>query len=86
MINQCAHQGGPLAEGKVVTLGDTSCVTCPWHGYQYLPENGQSPPPFTEKIPTFELRLRGEQLELNPKPLPPGTEVAPVVVDGEVAK
>ena len=23
------------------------CITCPWHGYQYLPHNGQSPPPFT---------------------------------------
>ena len=81
MVNVCAHQGGPLAEGKLVTLGDTSCVTCPWHGYQYLPENGQSPPPFTEKITTFELRVRGNQLELNPKPLAPGTEVAPAILE-----
>jgi len=27
----CAHQGGPIAQGKV---GD-GCVTCPWHGWQY---------------------------------------------------
>ena len=27
----CAHQGGPLANGKLVG----SVVTCPWHGWQY---------------------------------------------------
>lgn len=27
----CAHQGGPIAEGKV----EAGCVTCPWHGWQY---------------------------------------------------
>jgi nitrite reductase/ring-hydroxylating ferredoxin subunit len=27
----CAHQGGPLAQGRVVA----GCVTCPWHGWQY---------------------------------------------------
>jgi nitrite reductase/ring-hydroxylating ferredoxin subunit len=27
----CAHQGGPIADGEV----KASCVTCPWHGWQY---------------------------------------------------
>ena len=27
----CAHQGGPIAEGRV----EGGCVTCPWHGWQY---------------------------------------------------
>jgi nitrite reductase (NADH) small subunit len=27
----CAHQGGPIAQGKL----DHQCVTCPWHGWQY---------------------------------------------------
>jgi nitrite reductase/ring-hydroxylating ferredoxin subunit len=27
----CAHQGGPLADGRV----SAGCVTCPWHGWQY---------------------------------------------------
>ena len=48
--NVCKHQGGPLGEGKVID----GCITCPWHGYQYLPGNGQSPPPFTEKVATYE--------------------------------
>jgi nitrite reductase/ring-hydroxylating ferredoxin subunit len=37
--NVCQHQNGPLGEGKVVA----GCITCPWHGYQYLPETGASP-------------------------------------------
>ncbi|MFG0283538.1 MAG: Rieske 2Fe-2S domain-containing protein [Phycisphaerales bacterium JB039] len=71
--NVCAHQGGPLGEGKIID----GCVTCPWHGYQYLPHNGQSPPPYTEKIPTYEVRLRGRRILLNPEPRAPGTPVEP---------
>lgn len=65
----CAHQGGPLGEGKIVD----GCVTCPWHGYQYHAENGQSPPPYTEKIATYELRVEGGRVLLNPEPNAPGT-------------
>jgi sulfoxide reductase heme-binding subunit YedZ len=71
--NVCAHQGGPLGEGKVVD----GCVTCPWHGYQYLPESGQSPPPFTEKIPTYQVRVNGRRVLVNPVALAPGTAVEP---------
>jgi len=74
----CAHQGGPLGEGKVVD----GCITCPWHGYQYKPEDGQSPPPYTEKIPTYELRIEGERVMLNPDPLAPGTPVEPARIGG----
>ena len=69
----CAHQGGPLAEGRIVD----GCVTCPWHGYQYLAESGRSPPPFTERIPTYELRIEGRTIFLNPRPNAPGTPTAP---------
>lgn len=51
--NVCKHQGGPLGEGKVVD----GCITCPWHGYQYEPANGQSPPPFMEKVATYDLKI-----------------------------
>jgi nitrite reductase/ring-hydroxylating ferredoxin subunit/DMSO/TMAO reductase YedYZ heme-binding membrane subunit len=77
--NVCAHQGGPLGEGKIVG----GCITCPWHGFQYLPHNGQSPPPFTEKIPTYEVRVRGDRVQVRPKPLPPGTPVEPARVDNQ---
>jgi sulfoxide reductase heme-binding subunit YedZ len=71
--NVCVHQGGPLGEGKVVD----GCITCPWHGYQYRPHNGQSPPPFTEKIPTYQVRIEGRRILLNPDPFAPGTPVEP---------
>jgi nitrite reductase/ring-hydroxylating ferredoxin subunit/DMSO/TMAO reductase YedYZ heme-binding membrane subunit len=71
--NVCKHQGGPLGEGKIID----GCITCPWHGYQYLPNNGQSPPPFTEKVATYELKLVEETVYINPKAFDEGTEVKP---------
>ena len=76
--NFCRHQGGPLGEGKVVD----GCITCPWHGYQYLPENGQSPPPFTEKVETYRLKLEGDEVWIHPEPLAEGTYVEPIELAG----
>ncbi len=72
--NVCKHQGGPLGEGKIVD----GCITCPWHGYQYLPHNGQSPPPFTEKVKTYELKLKDNMIYINPKDLGEGVETKPI--------
>jgi nitrite reductase/ring-hydroxylating ferredoxin subunit len=66
--NACQHQNGPLAEGRVID----GLITCPWHGYQYQPEDGRSPAPFTEKVPTYELKLAGSRILLNPGALPEG--------------
>ena len=55
--NVCKHQGGPLGEGKILD----GCITCPWHGYQYLPHNGQSPPPFKEKVSTYDVKMEGTE-------------------------
>ncbi len=71
--NVCRHQNGPLGEGKIVD----GCITCPWHGYQYHPHNGQSPPPFKEKIETYSVKLIGTKVYVNPSPLPEGTYVEP---------
>ncbi len=68
--NVCKHQGGPLGEGKILD----GCITCPWHGYQYLPHNGQSPPPFKEKVSTYDVRVLENRVWLNPTPYPEGTE------------
>jgi nitrite reductase/ring-hydroxylating ferredoxin subunit/DMSO/TMAO reductase YedYZ heme-binding membrane subunit len=78
--NVCQHQNGPLGEGKVVD----GCITCPWHGFQYDPESGKSPPPFTEEIPTFRVRVEAGRVLVDPRPLPPGTRVEParLVPDG----
>ncbi|MEO1011704.1 MAG: Rieske 2Fe-2S domain-containing protein [Bacteroidota bacterium] len=72
--NVCKHQGGPLGEGKIVN----GCITCPWHGYQYLPHNGQSPPPFTEKVKTYELKILDGMVYINPKAFAEGTEITPI--------
>ncbi|CCH53676.1 Rieske (2Fe-2S) iron-sulphur domain protein [Fibrisoma limi BUZ 3] len=74
--NLCRHQNGPLGEGKIID----GCITCPWHGYQYLPENGQSPPPFTEKIETYAVRCVGTTVWVNPQPYPPGTPQTPALL------
>jgi len=76
MSNACAHQNGPLGEGRIVD----GCVTCPWHGFQYRLEDGSSPPPFTERVPTYRLKLVGGALFLDPRPLPAGTPVPPVIL------
>jgi sulfoxide reductase heme-binding subunit YedZ len=51
--NVCRHQGGPVGEGRIID----GCITCPWHGWNYQPEDGCSPPPFKEVIATFDTRI-----------------------------
>ena len=67
--NVCQHQNGPLGEGKIVN----GCIVCPWHGYQYVPETGASPAPFTERVPTFSVRVEAGRVLVDPRPHPPGT-------------
>ncbi|MEM8549063.1 MAG: Rieske 2Fe-2S domain-containing protein, partial [Pseudomonadota bacterium] len=66
----CQHQNGPLGEGCIID----GLVTCPWHGYQYDPRTGASPPPYTEQIPTFDVRLQGTQAWISAVPNPLGSE------------
>jgi len=80
--NVCRHQAGPLGEGRIVD----GLITCPWHGYQYRPEDGCSPPPFTEKIATYRVKIEGDRVLVQPTPLPPGAArpVATVAVNSTV--
>ncbi len=73
LSNLCAHQNGPIGEGRIID----GCVTCPWHGYQYRLADGCAPAPFTEKLATYRIRLgQGGAIEVDPRPLPPGTPAA----------
>ena len=72
LSNLCAHQNGPIGEGRIID----GCVTCPWHGYQYRLEDGCAPPPFTEKLVTYRVRIVHGVVEVDPHPLPPGTPAA----------
>jgi nitrite reductase/ring-hydroxylating ferredoxin subunit/DMSO/TMAO reductase YedYZ heme-binding membrane subunit len=66
--NVCRHQGGPLGEGRIVD----GCITCPWHGWNYRPEDGCSPPPFREIIATHDARVRLGRVEIRNVPNPLG--------------
>ncbi len=54
----CPHQGGPLADGPV----EGSCVTCPWHGWQFDVTTGATPINTKLKLPVFEVRMEGEDV------------------------
>ncbi len=72
LSNLCAHQNGPIGEGAIID----GCVTCPWHGYQYRLADGCAPAPFTEKLATYRVRIAHGVIEVDPRPLPPGTPAA----------
>ncbi|MEP3920477.1 Rieske 2Fe-2S domain-containing protein [Ascidiaceihabitans sp.] len=72
--NACAHQNGPLGEGKIIAC----LVTCPWHGFQYDVRSGRSPAPFTEMVPTYRVRVQDGAVQVHPDANPPGTHVDPV--------
>ena len=80
--NVCRHQNGFLGEGKIID----GCVTCPWHGYQYLLDIGASPPPFTEKVSTFRTKIVNGRVWINPTPNPPGTRIEPSQILGSEAQ
>ncbi len=71
--NKCAHQMGPLGEGRVVN----GCITCPWHGRQYNPATGRSPPPFVDKVATYSVRMASGHVFVNPVSNAPGTPAEP---------
>ncbi|NNE40474.1 MAG: Rieske 2Fe-2S domain-containing protein [Marinicaulis sp.] len=76
VTNACRHQNGPLGEGRIID----GAITCPWHGWQYKPCDGVSPPPFTEKISTYNVKIEGGSVLVDPRPNPPGTKTEPAVI------
>ncbi|MEM7619692.1 MAG: Rieske 2Fe-2S domain-containing protein [Pseudomonadota bacterium] len=77
VTNACAHQNGPLGEGRMLD----GCITCPWHGFQYRPADGIAPPPYTEKIATYHLRLEQDTIYVNKHANTPGTYVRPLAFE-----
>ena len=68
---------GPIGEGKIVD----GCITCPWHGFQYDPVTGCSPPPFTERIETYDVLLQDGFVWVNPTPNELGTEARVAILE-----
>jgi sulfoxide reductase heme-binding subunit YedZ len=79
--NVCRHQNGPLGEGRIID----GCITCPWHGYQYTPDSGASPPPFNDKVATFQTKIIGDKVFVHPCPHPPGTRLEPSLTESSHA-
>ncbi len=77
MVNVCAHQGGPVGEGRVID----GCLTCPWHGWQYRAEDGCSPPPFKEKLATHAVRITAGRVRVKASPEPIGAPAAPAAIE-----
>jgi nitrite reductase/ring-hydroxylating ferredoxin subunit len=42
LLGECAHRGGPLAEGRTVESDGTPCVECPWHGSVFALTDGRA--------------------------------------------
>ena len=82
LSNVCRHQGGPIAEGRIVN----GCITCPWHGFQYQADDGCSPPPFTEVLETYPVRIAGEKVYLSPAAHPLGLKSEGVTLTGGSAR
>jgi nitrite reductase/ring-hydroxylating ferredoxin subunit/DMSO/TMAO reductase YedYZ heme-binding membrane subunit len=76
VTNVCRHQNGPLGEGCI----KDGAITCPWHGWQYDPATGISPPPYTEKIATYNARLERGRVLVKSTPNPPGARAISIVL------
>lgn len=58
LSDHCAHLGGPLHQGRVVTVRGAACVTCPWHGSTFrLGDGAVMHGPATARQPAFESRV-----------------------------
>jgi nitrite reductase/ring-hydroxylating ferredoxin subunit/uncharacterized membrane protein len=58
LADHCAHLGGPLHQGRVVTVAGDTCVTCPWHGSTFRASDGTVVHgPATARQPAFETRV-----------------------------
>lgn len=55
--NRCPHQGGPLGDGFL----QDGCVVCPWHGYEYHPFTGATPPEYDdEPVEPYPVEIRDD--------------------------
>jgi nitrite reductase (NADH) small subunit len=75
--NRCAHQGGPLCEGRLVsgTLAadaeggwqprwalDGEVIACPWHGLEYHVPTGRCLAFPEIRLRVYEVGVRGDEV------------------------
>ena len=95
LLNQCPHRGAPLCRGDVVRVVSAQrpghfrldrerfVVTCPWHGWEFDLETGQSQcEPELVRARSFELSIEeGEAVAQSPPTILPTAEAFPVSVE-----
>lgn len=90
--NRCPHQGGPLCAGRVVARlesdrpgeylyrDDQYLVECPWHGWEFDLQNGQSWfDPSRTRVRPYPVTVG--PLPTEPTPGPYAAETFPVSVE-----
>ncbi|HKF33277.1 MAG TPA: Rieske 2Fe-2S domain-containing protein [Jatrophihabitantaceae bacterium] len=61
LLERCAHQGGPLHEGRI----EDGCVVCPWHSSRYRLSDGAAlSGPTAHPQPALEVRVRDSKVEV----------------------
>lgn len=66
--NVCLHMGGPLIDG---TFDENGFVTCPWHGYKFDPKTGGGPGGSPDKVETYDVTVKGEDVMILAEPKTP---------------
>lgn len=56
----CLHQGGPLGQGQVAD----GRVICPWHAWEYDCRTGENIDDPTQRVPTYEVKVQGDDILL----------------------
>ncbi len=64
--NTCPHQGAPLAEGWI----EGTTITCPWHAWCFKLTDGMMTLGTFASVDTFEVKVEGETLYVDPRPRP----------------
>jgi nitrite reductase (NADH) small subunit len=81
LANRCAHQGGPVCEGAMVTgtleadadggwrprwALEGEVIACPWHGLEYHVPTGRCLAYPHISLRRYEVSLRGDDVVVNP--------------------
>lgn len=61
--NICPHREGPLGQGWV----EGDCVVCPWHSWTFHAKTGVAEFPPNESVPSFSVRVEGDDVLIETK-------------------